>query len=39
MIRVMDILPPNNLLEPPPIGTVSPHSRLTVSAVRLSFCR
>jgi hypothetical protein len=25
--------------EPPPIGAVHPHSRLTVSAARLSFCR
>jgi len=31
--------PPNNSPEPPPIGAASPHSRLTVMAARLSFCR
>ena len=30
---------PNNSPEPPPIGAVSPHSRLTDWAARLSFCR
>ncbi len=30
---------PNNSPEPPPIRAVSPHSRLTVMAARLSFCR
>jgi hypothetical protein len=30
---------PNNSPEPPPIDAVSPHSRLTVWAARLSFCR
>ena len=32
-------MPPNNLPEPPPVGVMSPHSRLTVLAARLSFCR
>jgi hypothetical protein len=31
--------PPNNSPEPPPIDIVSPHSRLTGLAARLSFCR
>ena len=30
---------PNNSPEPTPIGAVSPHSRLTDVAARLSFCR
>ena len=29
---------PNNSPEPPPIGAMSPHSRLTNMAARLSFC-
>jgi hypothetical protein len=32
-------LPPNNSPEPPPIAFSVPHSRLTVLAARLSFCR
>jgi hypothetical protein len=31
--------PPNNSPEPPPITFLVPHSRLTVMAARLSFCR
>jgi hypothetical protein len=30
---------PNNSPEPPPIGAMSSHSRLTGLAARLSFCR
>jgi hypothetical protein len=30
---------PNNSPEPPPIASSVPHSRLTVMAARLSFCR
>jgi hypothetical protein len=30
---------PNNSPEPPPITLSVPHSRLTVSSARLSFCR
>jgi hypothetical protein len=31
--------PPNNSPEPPPIVLPVPHSRLTDSVARLSFCR
>jgi hypothetical protein len=37
--EIVKIFPPNNLQEPPPINAVSPHSRLTDMAMRLSFCR
>jgi hypothetical protein len=33
------ILMPNNSPEPTPITRSVPHSRLTVTAARLSFCR
>jgi uncharacterized RDD family membrane protein YckC len=36
---VVKTTPPNNSPEPPPIDAVSPHSRLTDWATRLSFCR
>jgi len=36
---IMHKQPPNNSPEPPPIADLVPHSRLTLWAARLSFCR